>query len=204
VRGLKEAKIEGINESNTASKLCATLPRDMITVSTLKGGACAVNADSVHIDVFPEKPQKDTWTLLAHPEEQLSNQKVVSWPGEYDFGGVTVRGIGQEEGKQVSFTCDTENVCVAFIGAPVLEWTDNDVEKLGEVDVLVIAADQPKKVQEVVESVDPRLVVLFEVAKGDLAGVAKACGLASIEKTKDVKIKASTLPSDTRQVVVLG
>lgn len=176
----------------------------MITISSLKGGACTLDAGSTKIDVFPDKVQKDTWTFLAHPEEELKNEKVVSWPGDYDFGGITVRGIGQEEGKQVSFTCDTENVCIAFVGAPVLEWSDNEVEKLGEVDVLVIAADQPKKVQDVVESVDPRLVVLFEVAKGDMAGVAKACGLASIEKTKDVKIKASTLPNDTRQVVVLG
>jgi len=175
-----------------------------MTIKVLKGGACSVEAGSLSVEVFPEKPQKDMWTLLAHPEEALRGEKIISWPGEYDFSGASVRAIGQEEGKQVSYACDIEGVSVAFVSAPVLEWSDKDVEKLGDIDVLVVAADAPKKVQDLMEEVDPRMVILYEVAKGDLAGVAKACGMEKIEKSKDLKIKKGSLPQDSREVVVLG
>jgi len=176
----------------------------MIVISSLKNGACTVEAGNAKFAVFPDALVKDGWTLLPHPEEEFTNPKIVSWPGEYDFSGIAMRAIGQEQGKQVSFVCTSESVCMAFIGSPVLDWTDAEVEKLGDVDVLVVAADQPKKVQDLVESVDPRIVVLFDVEKGDLAGTAKACGQQKVESVKELKVKASSLPQDTREVVVLG
>ncbi len=176
----------------------------MITFSTKAGAACAVNAASVTFEAFPEKPSKDTWTFLSHPEEELTNKKVVSWPGEYDFSGISVRGIGQEDGRQISYVCHMESVRVAFIDGPVLEWTDSDIERLGEIDVLVIAAENPKKVLSVVEAVEPRLVLLFEVKDGDLAGTLKACGAAGAETVDEFKVKAGSLPQDSRQIVVLG
>ncbi len=175
----------------------------MITFSLIDG-ACNVDTDSAKFDVFPNKPGKDSWTLLAHPEETLENKKWISWPGEYDFSGVTLRGIGQEMGKQISYHAATEGIRMAFIGSPVLAWSDAEIEKLGDVDVLVIAADDAKKVTALVEEVDPRVIILFETEKGDLAGCAKACGQASVTPVDEYKVKPSTLPMDSRQVVVLG
>ncbi len=175
----------------------------MITFSALDGSACSVKTDAVTFDVFPAKIPKDTWCLLSHPEEDFTNKKAVSWPGEYDFGGVTVRAVGQEAGKQVSYACHTENIRVAFVDTPVLDWEDTEIEKLGDVDVLVIAADNPKKITALIESVDPRIIILFEVKGGDLVGAAKACGAAGVAPVSEFKVKPSTLPSDSRQVVVL-
>lgn len=175
----------------------------MITFSSSEGSACSVVTDSAKFQVFPVKVPKDTWCLLSHPEEALENKKAVSWPGEYDFGGVTVRAIGQEAGKQVSYACHTENIRIAFVDTPVLDWTDTEIEKLGDVDVLVLAADNPKKITTLIEAVDPRVIILFEVKNGDLAGASKACGASSVTPVSEFKVKPSTLPSDSRQVVVL-
>jgi hypothetical protein len=175
----------------------------MITLSTLPSG-CRADVSGSKFDVFPAKIEKDMWTLALHPEEELKNEKVISWPGEYDFGGISVRAIGQEDGKQVSYACGAEHVNLAFVGAPVLPWSDSEVEKLGDIDVLIVSADNAKKVQDVVESVDPRMVILLETEDGDLAGCMKACGKADAETTKDVKIKKSSLPQDSREVLVLG
>jgi len=71
------------------------------------------------------------------------------------------------------------------------------------VDVLVLAADNPKKITALVEAADPRVILLFEVKGGDLAGVAKVCGLTQIEPLAELKVKPSTLPTDSRQVVIL-
>jgi hypothetical protein len=175
----------------------------MITLSSLASG-CRADISGFRFDVFPGTIAKDIWTLVSHPEEELTNEKLISWPGEYDFGGTSLRAIGQDGGKQVSYVCSAEGVSCAFIGSPVLTWGDSDVEKLGEVDVLVIAADQPKKVQDVLEAVDPRMVVLLEVEKGDLAGCMKSCGKSDAETVKDVKIKKSSLPQDSREVYVMA
>ncbi|MSR67698.1 hypothetical protein EXS65_02650 [Candidatus Peribacteria bacterium] len=176
----------------------------MITFSAKTGGACSVTTSTVTFDVFPSKVEKDTWTFLGHPEEERGNKKIVSWPGEYDFAGISVRGVGQEAGRQVSYVCHTESVRTAFIDSPILDWSDSDIEKIGEVDVLVIAADAPKKVLALVEAVDPRVIILFQVKDGDLAGTAKICGMASVQKVSEFKAKAGSLPQDSRQVVVLG
>lgn len=176
----------------------------MITLSAKTGSACSVAASSVAFDVFPSKVEKDTWTFQSHPEEVRDNKKVISWPGEYDFAGMPVRGIGQEGGRQVSYVCHTESVRIAFIDAPILDWTDSDIEKMGEIDVLCIAADQPKKVLALVEAIDPRVIILSETKDGDLAGCAKACGSAKVEAIAEFKVKAGSLPQDSRQVVVLG
>lgn len=175
----------------------------MITFSSSDAAACMVKTDAATFAVFPAKVPKDTWCLLSHPEEELLNKKAVSWPGEYDFGGVTVRAVGQEAGKQVSYACHTENIRIAFVDAPILEWADTEIEKLGDVDVLVMAADNPKKITPFIEAVDPRVIILFEVKDGDLAGTAKACGATSVEAVSEFKVKPSTLPSDSRQVIVL-
>lgn len=176
----------------------------MITFSAKKGAACSVSTGVISFDVFPEKPMKDSWTLLSHPEEELTEKKVMSWPGEYDVSGISVKGVGQEGGRQISYVCTTENVRIGFIDGPILDWTDTDIQHLGEVDVLCIAADNPKKVMTLVENIDPRVVILFETEKGDLAGVAKVCGAASVQKVSEFKVKAGSLPQDSRQVVVLG
>ncbi len=176
----------------------------MITFSATKGAACSVNTGVIAFDVFPEKVAKDTWTFLSHPEEERANKKVISWPGEYDFAGISVRGVGQEAGRQVSYVCHLESVRIGFIDGPILDWKDSDIQKIGDIDVLVVAADNPKKVLALVEAVDPRVIVLFDVKGGDLAGTAKSCGVASIETVSEYKVKASSLPQDSRQVVVLG
>ena len=175
----------------------------MLTFSAAKGAAVAVENESVSFVAFPDKPPADKWSLLSHPEEELINKKAISWPGEYDFSGITLRAIGQEAGRQVSHVCYAEGLRVAFVDTPVLAWTDAEIERLGDVDILVIAADDPKKVQALIESVDPRIIILFEVKDGSLAATAKALGSASPQPMEEFKVKPSTLPTDSRQVVVL-
>jgi len=175
----------------------------MITFSASSGCACRVSTGSVSFEVFPSTPPKDSWALLSHPEEELKSKKVLSWPGEYDFSGITVRAIGQEQGRQISYSCVAEGIRMAFIDTPLLDWSDADLERLGDIDVLVLATDNPKKITPIVEAADPRVILLFEVKGGDLTGAAKVCGLTQIQPIDEFKVKPSTLPADTRQVVIL-
>lgn len=173
----------------------------MVTLSSASGTACRVAAGKLTIDVFPAKAGSNL-CLLPHPEQD-GKEKAISWPGEYDFEGMTLKGVGQQMGKQVSYTCYFEGVRCAFVAAPVQTWSDADLQALGDVDVLVIAADDPKKVQALVEEVDPRVVMLFKTKDGDLPGVAKALGVKELQPVDEFKAKGGSMPSESRQVVVL-
>ena len=174
----------------------------MIVFSSSPGSACTVTSGKLSFQVFADEPKGDEWALRSHPEEVM-RKKVICWPGEYDFDGMTLRGVGQEGGRQISYVGHIDGVRCGFIDTPVLEWTDADQRQLGDIDILVIAADNPKKVAALVEIIDPRAVVLFGVKDGDLPGTAKAVGAKSLEPVGEFKVKPGTLPAEAREVVVL-
>ncbi len=175
----------------------------MVTISSSPKAACVVDGTGVSIDVFPATPAAGRWSLLSHPQEETTDPKIISWPGEYDFNAVTLKAVGQEGGKEVSYTSAIDMIRIAFVDGPVVDWSDTDIEQLGDIDVLVVAADNQKKVQALVESVDPRIVVLFKIKDGDMAGVAKALGVKDMQPVEELKLKPGSLPTDARQVVIL-
>ncbi len=140
--------------------------------------------------------------LLPVPEEQPS-KNTVSWPGEYDYSGITVRGVGQDDGQLVSFLVVADGIHVGCIAAPLLEWTDDQRATLGEIDVLVLPSDDPKKMQNVIDEIDPRILILLPDAKGKLDPDAlKTCGATGKEHVREYKVKG--LPAEGREVVVLA
>ena len=174
----------------------------MVKFSAIKGAACRVESGQTTFTVFPDKVDAKERALVSNPIEEFSKE-TVSWPGEYDFGGIFLRGIGQDDGKQVSFSGTIDNVRCAFVNAPVQDWNDEDLQKLGDVDVLVIAPDDDKKVKALIESVDPRVVIFFGEGK-NLQACVKACGVSTAETLDQLKVQQSSLPTDVRQVVVLS
>src|SRR6185436_2838874 len=62
---------------------------------------------------FPKQSVAGEINLVSKPEEQF-DKEIVCWPGEYDIAGVTVRGIGQDDGQQVSFAVEADGYRIAF------------------------------------------------------------------------------------------
>lgn len=174
----------------------------MITITPSAGSACTVKGDTVTFELFPKESVKGTYVLLSHPEETMS-EKTISWPGEYDFDNMTLRAIGQEAGKQVSYTASIDGVRCGFVDMPVLTWTDAELQLMGDVDILIIRPDDQKKAAALVESVDPRVVIIVPTKDIDAPAVAKACGAKDIQIVDEFKAKPSTLPNDSRQVLIL-
>lgn len=172
----------------------------MITFSAAKNAAFSLSGPKASIVVFPEQEVSGQWSLLSHPEEQ-HREKVVSWPGEYDFDDTTVKAIGQEGGRQIAYSAQLENVRLAFIDEPILDWSDAEIQSLGDVDVLAIAAADPKKIASLVETIDPRIIILF--GGREPAACASALGATTPETASTYKVKPGSLPTDTRQVVIL-
>ena len=174
----------------------------MITITSSTVSACSVKDGTLDAEVFPKEPVKGKVSLMSHPEEEMQD-KVISWPGEYDFDGMTLRAIGQEAGKQVSYTASIDGIRCGFVDQPVMDWTDSDLQLIGDVDILLVRADDQKKTAALVEAVDPRVVLIVPTKEIDVAATAKACGAKDVQTVSEFKAKAGSLPSDTRQVLVL-
>lgn len=164
-----------------------------------------VNGDATLV-VFPEvtkgaKGTKDEITLMAIPQE-AEVEGLLSWPGEYNVSGVSVRGIGHDDGKQVSYVADPDHIRCAFLSEPVKDWTDKQIEAVGDIDVMVMPAADVKLTQKLVDEFDPRVLILLPGKDKDaLKSVEKVIGVK--ERTGEYKIKGS-LPQEGREVVVLA
>lgn len=143
---------------------------------------------------------------------------VIVNPGEYETKGVFVYGIPalmeKEKNKLTLFKIISEEVSVAHLGDLSQPLTDEQVDRLGNVDILLIPVGganslDSKKAAEVIAQIEPRLVIpmTYKIAgqKTDLNGVddfLKNCGLKS-ETMDKLKIAKKDLMTEDTRVIVL-
>lgn len=177
----------------------------MATIVSLGGQALRCTFGKMILNVFPVSAGKSvpegTIVLLAHPEE-VPAAGMISWPGEYDFNGVSIRGLGHKEGAQVSFVVVAEGIRYAFLSSPLHKFSDFELGLIGDIDVLALPCDDVKVVQELIDSIDPR-VLIPQPAKDEkiFQEVLKVCGAQGKEATEEFKVKS--LPAEGREVVIL-
>lgn len=152
--------------------------------------------------VFPPGAVQCDLSFFSVPEEECKEQQI-SWPGEYDIAGMAIRGIGQNEGKQVSYVVSVQGTRCAFLSSPLGEWSDADIAQLGTVDLLVLPGEHAKAVQKLLDAVDPRLLFLLPSKNGIDREVLKVCGAEGKEHVTEYKLKGA-LPAEGREVVVFG
>lgn len=175
----------------------------MLTIKALAGSSVSLTDGTTEFVAYPKKPASSGVTLLASPEEDPKGT-ALSWPGEYDIGGVAIRGIGQQEGQKVSFVLQLDEIRVALPSAPLEEWSQADIERLGDVHVLVLPAESPKIAQNLIEEIDPRMLILVPGSDGTMnPDVVKAAGATGKAPVSDVKLKSfGSLPQEGREVVL--
>lgn len=174
----------------------------MLQFSAAGKGTCRVTGTDRGLSVYAAKPAdaKDL-LLLSAPEEKPAEGRL-SWPGEYDVAGVSLRGVGHKEGEQVSWLVNADGHRLYFPSKPLADLTDAQLQHIGDIDVLVVPAEDAKKVQKLVDDLDPRVLLLIEGDKGVDAEVLKVCGAVGKEQVTEYKLKGS-LPAEGREVVVL-
>ncbi len=175
----------------------------MLTIKALGGSSVSLSDGMATVVAYPKKPVKDVVTLLSTPEEDPKNP-VLSWPGEYDIGGVAIRGVGQQEGQHVSFVLQMDEVRVALPAVPLEEWSQADIERLGDVHVLVLPAENLKVAQTLIDEIDPRALLIVPGGDGKMdADVLKHAGATGKEAVSEYKLKGA-LPAEGREVIILS
>ncbi|MDO4872242.1 MAG: MBL fold metallo-hydrolase [bacterium] len=148
---------------------------------------------------------------LADDDFSLS----ISYPGGYEVGDFSINGFpekrhldGEEEGKKsVIYSIEILNgVKVGLIGNVGPEISDEQLENLGTVDILILPVGgngytlDATSAAKIVRNVDPKVVIPvhyledglnYEVPQGDLTTFIKELG-ADVEKTQKYKVKSLT------------
>jgi L-ascorbate metabolism protein UlaG (beta-lactamase superfamily) len=146
----------------------------------------------------------------------------ISGPGEFEIGGVFVTGIqtnavskaNADQPRNTLYTFDYEGVTVAHLGDLRRVPTQTEVEALGTVHIALVPVGgggglNAAKAAEVVSLLEPRFVIPMHYATAKcilklspLSKFLKEMGLGAVEAQPSLKVTRSSIPEDTRVVVL--
>ena len=198
-----------------------------------KGANCVVIKDKKALIVVDptdnangkDAQNPDAVVLATQPQfisaKNAEKSFVIDMPGEYEHKDVSVRGIpvrahlaADEKAKDaVMYRIETMGVSIAVIGHTVAPLTDDEVEALGQVDIVVIPVGgggytlDADDAGAIIRQLSPSVVIpthyndgqtKYEVPQEDLAAFEKEMGNANIERQSVYKIKAgAAFPATT-------
>lgn len=158
----------------------------------------------------------------AHTEGVEGSPKILPGPGEYEVGGVFIRGLrtplqpaAGEGGRNTVFVVELEGLTFCHLGDLGGALSARQVEAIGPVDVLMAPAGgrctlSPAEVREVVRQLEPRLLLPMHYAlpglRVDLDPVEpflKRLGAEEVERQPRLLLSRSSLPGAGTRVVLL-
>ena len=183
---------------------------------TIKEGDFSLVADpfeGVSFEKANAMTQSQTSSSFKSPSPET---KRFNWPGEYETAGVYLMGIAsfhntkesekQEENTIFKIECNGMRLC--HLGRLGTKPTPEQLEQIGDVDVLFVPVGEDgtidaKKAKEVIEQIEPRLMIPMLYTEEALAAFLKEMGAVSAERLDVISVKRSELPEEMSKVVVL-
>jgi L-ascorbate metabolism protein UlaG (beta-lactamase superfamily) len=169
--------------------------------------------------------------LTTHDHHDHNNVKaikgetfLIDGPGEYEIKGIFVQGIdsshddaqGKERGKNTIYIIEAEDIRFCHLGDfGQKELTDEQLEKIGHVDVLMIPVGgeytiSSSEAPKIIGQIDPKIVIPmhYELPKLNvkLDGVEKflkAMGKTSVEPVDKLNLKYSALPKEGETEIIV-
>lgn len=154
--------------------------------------------------------------------------RILDWPGEYEVGGVAITMIpafhfaqtegtaGEKRGDNIITVFDVDGVRVCHLGDLGHRLTSEMTAAIGDIDILMVPVGgndviDAKKAHEVIEQIDPRVVIPMRYkVKGvalemdGIEGFAKEVGLSTVVPRPSFKVAARTdLPTEHTDFIVL-
>jgi L-ascorbate metabolism protein UlaG (beta-lactamase superfamily) len=145
-------------------------------------------------------------------------------PGEYEVSGAIIQGVAarshmDEEGKQTSviYTVAADDVKVAIVGHIHPNLSDDQVESIGFIDVLIVPVGgngytlDGVGALQVIKKLEPKLVIpthyadktlKYEVPQAELSEALKGLAMEPSETVAKLKVKPGDL-ADTAHLIVL-
>ncbi len=209
--------------------------QSLFEISTSRGKNNQVN---IIIDPFsPEiglrlpKLEADI-VLSTHGHQDHNNVKAVNGnpflidgPGEYEIKEVFIQGIpafhddsqGKERGRITIFTLEAEDLKICHLSdLGQKELTSEQLEKIGEVDILMIPVGgiytiSAKEAIKIMSQVEPKITIPMHYSlpklKSKLEGVdkfLKTMGIKKIEPLNKLTIKKKDLSEEEAKIILLN
>ena len=107
----------------------------------------------------------------SHTEDVSGNPKLFSAPGEYEYSGVSVKGVmtpladqTSREERNVAFTITLDGINICHLGRLATPLTTNIVDELGPIDVLLVPVGghgliELNGIQQIMQDFDPKIVI---------------------------------------------
>ena len=152
----------------------------------------------------------------SHPAGQ---HQVLTGPGEYEIGGLSVRGVATpaddpaiSRDTNTVYVVDADGMQVATLGNPGYQPSAQSVQQISKVDVLIINTEaqglEPDELSTVIRSLEPKMVVPsgYDSNAGKpspaMLRLLTELGVKEIEPTPRLSVNRGGLPEE-RTVVVL-
>lgn len=199
----------------------------------LKGDTASVVTDpfdSAMVGLKFPPTEADIITISHHHKDhdqvgEVSGvRKVVDGPGEYEIAGVSILGFesfhddkgGSERGKNVIYVIEMDGVRLCHLGDLGHNLTDEQINALGDIDVLFIPVGgtytiDTKVAKDLTLAIEAKITIPMHYNTdninkqnfGMLSPVSEFLSQVElkVENEKKLKLKAGSLPSDPQIVV---
>lgn len=186
---------------------------------TIKGKDATIVTDPFEgLGVKLPKLKADIVSVSGEGEiaEVDGNPKVLNWPGEFEVSNVAIEALCPLGENFSIFIFALDGIKICHLGYLSHELTEELIDKIGEVDVLMIPVGgaevlDGKLAQKVVEAIEPRVVIPMLYAatetKLNIGGAAeflKAMGKTQVEPMEKFSLGSrSSLPEDRMEFALL-
>jgi L-ascorbate metabolism protein UlaG (beta-lactamase superfamily) len=160
----------------------------------------------------------------AHGEPTAETKLVLDMPGEYEVSDISIQGVAArahideaEQHHATMFKLVADEIRVAVVGHIYPELTDDQLEALGTIDVLIIPVGgngytlDSVGALHVIKEIEPKIVIpthydesglQFPVPQQSLEEALKGVGMEAKEPVAKLKLKAGDI-GDIMQLVIL-
>jgi len=197
-----------------AERSMATVVTDPFDHTSTGYDALKLKADIV--TVSHDAPGHNNISVVKGKKHTLTG------PGEYEIGGVFITGVQTnghgkkvvDEPRNTLYVFDYEGVTVAHLGDLRRVPSQTEIEALGTVHVALVPVGgggglNAAKAAEVVSLIEPGIVIPMhyltpdsQVKLAPLSKFLKEMGLTNIEAQDSLKVTRSSIPDETRVVVL--
>lgn len=142
---------------------------------------------------------------------------LISGPGEYEVKGVFVTGISVgTKAPRTVYRMAAEEMRLVHLGALAAPLTEEELERLGDVDVLFVSVSGigdfgPKQMAGVVSAIEPRVVVPMNYETPGLKitlpkpdAFLKELGASKAAPAEKIRLTRKELPDGETQVMLLA
>lgn len=169
--------------------------------------------------------------LISHNHPDHDNKKIVrgepfliDGPGEFEVKEVFIKGIpsfhddsqGKERGRNTIYTIEAEGMKFCHLGdLGQSELTDEQLEEIGSVDVLMIPVGgvytiSSQEASKIISQIEPKIVIPMHyqlphltLKLDDVKKFLKVMGKNSIVPQEKFQVKQNTLSKEGMEIVIL-